>query len=233
MSKKHYFNHQTSTRGENRELYYTKPEDIRKIIRDLVEHIPQLLKYQWVDPCAGDGRWAKVAEEFGIKMKSYDINPQADFVEKADFLNHNWDALEKDSEKPFFFIGNPPFSRLKEFVLQALIHEDFCYFLGGPLQLTRTLSPNVLILHRFEGYEGNQKDRRTKLVFTDSNGKDVKVWAAGALMGRFFIDEAHYFDIIPDGIPDKTFKIYPHKYVVEDFRVRVIKHGDDDEVSHM
>lgn len=227
MSKRHYFKHQTSTRGENRELYYTKPEDIYKIIQDLVEKIPRLLDYQWIDPCAGDGRWARVAEEFGIKIKSYDIYPAADFVEKADFLNYNWSELEQNSEKPLFFIGNPPFSKLKDFVTQALSYVDFCYFLGGPQILTGSLSDKVLILHRFEGYEGNQKDRRSKLVFTDSNGNDVKVWASGALMGKSFIDGPHRFVIVNKGIPEQTFKIYPHKYAVEDFRVRVIKKDEN------
>ena len=220
MSKKHYFNHKTSTRGENRELYYTKHEDIRKIIQYLVEKIPALLDYEWVDPCAGDGRWEEVAKDFGIKIHSYDIEPQADFVEKRDFLQTCWDDLERDLDKPIFFIGNPPFSKLKEFVEYAIKYVDFCYFLGGPQIITGSLGPKVLVLHRFEGYEGNQKDKRTKLVFTDSNGNDVKIWTVGALFGRHKIKE---FDVVEKSIPPITFKIYPGKYVVEDFRVRKIK----------
>ncbi len=218
MSKKHYFEHKTSTRGENRELYYTKKEDIRRIICDLLEKIPALRDYKWVDPCAGDGRWEEVAREFNVKIHSYDIEPQADFVEKLDFLGSYW-----NDKTPLFFIGNPPFSKLKDFMIHSLCYADFCYFLGSPQVMTNTLGPNVLILHRFEGYEGDQKDKRTKLIFTDTNGNDVKVWTAGALFGRYKINNRYLFDRVSKCLPSFTFKVYPGKHVVEDFRVRVIK----------
>lgn len=221
MSKKHYFNHKTSTRGENRELYYTKHEDIRKIIQYLVEKIPALLDYEWVDPCAGDGRWTEVAAEFGIKVSSFDIEPEADFVEKADFFEKDWEEFEANCIKPIFFIGNPPFSKVKKFVEHALKKADFCYFLGGPQVITNTLGDKVLILHRFEGYEGNQKDRRSKLRFIDSNGQEVKVWTVGALFGKAptHLDK---FMCIPQST-EFTFKISPHKNIIEDYRVITIK----------
>lgn len=220
MSKKHYFNHLTETCSP-REYYIANKDDIRKIISWLLEKIPNLTSYQWVDPCAGDGRWQEVAKEFGVDVSSYDIEPEADFVEKADFFEKDWEEFEANSVKPIFFIGNPPFSKLKKFVEYALKKADFCYFLGGPQVITNTLGDKVLILHRFEGYEGNQKDRRTKLRFTDSNGYEVKVWTVGALFGKAptHLDK---FMCIPQST-EFTFKIYPHKNIIEDYRVMVIK----------
>lgn len=40
------------------------------------------------------------------------------------------------------------------------------------------------MLHRFEGYEGNQKDKRSKLIFGDTNNEDVLIWACGGLYTR-------------------------------------------------
>lgn len=229
MSKKHYFNHQTLNRS-SREYYITHKEDIRKIISWLLEKIPRLRDYEWIDPCAGDGRWAEVAKEFGVNVSSYDIEPQSDFVIQKDFLQTDWSEVERDLAKPIFFIGNPPFSKVKKFVEHALKYVDFCYFLGGPLLITNTLGNKVLILHRFEGYEGNQKDRRTKLRFIDSNGEEVKVWTVGALFGKSS-GSLEKFHIIPQSTIF-TFKIYPHKNVIEDYRVQVIKRVEDEDTSN-
>lgn len=226
MSKKHYFNHQTLNRS-SREYYITDKKDIRKIIFWLLKKIPALCDYIWIDPCAGDGRWEEVAQEFGIKVYSYDIEPQSDFVEKADFFSKNWQEVEYNNVKPLFFIGNPPFSKVKKFVEHALKYADFCYFLGGPLLITNTLGNKVLILHRFEGYEGNQKDRRTKLRFIDSNGEEIKVWTVGALFGKSSGSLEKFHNIPQSTI--FTFKIYPHKNVIEDYRVRVIKRVEDED----
>ena len=114
--------------GQNRELYLTQIEDIRIIIKLLLEKEPKLKKLKWHDPFAADGRWADVAKEFGIDCYSSDIFPLNDSVFK---LN----AFDIIPNKETLYIGNPPFSLAKKIVNHfkykcAFIMGSSCFSLG-------------------------------------------------------------------------------------------------------
>ena len=162
-------------RGDGRELYKTPVGLIRKIVADLLDFDKTLLNFDWVDPCAGDGRWESVISEFGIPCKSYDISPLSENVSKRDFLQ------KEPLEGNIFYIGNPPFSIISDFVYESLSQGRSCYFLGGSQILTGGLSKYARMIHRFEGFEGNQTDRRSKAIFEDTLGNDILVWCCGGL----------------------------------------------------
>lgn len=165
----------TDKRGCDRELYKTPYYMIEQIVDSIIQHRPELTNILWIDPCAADGRWEEVIKSRGIRCKSYDLVPLNDNVEKMNFYE-----MEKPNEE-IFIIGNPPFSELKKFVEKALSISNECYFLGGSQIITGKLANKVSLLHRFEGHEGNQKDRRSKITFIDSNDKNVAVWCCGAI----------------------------------------------------
>lgn len=165
----------TDKRGCERELYKTPIYIIEQIVDSIIEHRPDLKNKTWIDPCAGDGRWEEVIKSRGINCKSYDLVPLSNNVIEMNFYN-----MEKSNED-VFIIGNPPFSELKKFVEKALSICDECYFLGGSQIITGKLSKKVSLLHRFEGHEGNQKDKRSKITFIDSNERNVTVWCCGAI----------------------------------------------------
>ena len=174
MSK--FFNYKTETRGCGRELYLTPLSTIAVTVKKLLELRPELKKKYWIDPCAYDGRWEKVFRAYGVKGESYDIKPCADNVKKQDFLCSTT-HFDKDN---LFFIGNPPFTKVKDFINKSLSLADSCFFLGGSAILSGTLSPKVDLLFRYEGAEGNHKDKRSKIAFLDSNEQKVCVWTCGA-----------------------------------------------------
>ena len=97
------------SRGRNRELYFTKIEDIRLIIKLLLEKEPDLKNLKWHDPFAADGRWGKVAKEFGIECLSSDIFP----LNKDVFQQDAFDIIPQPDT---LYIGNPPFSLSKKLV---------------------------------------------------------------------------------------------------------------------
>ena len=165
----------TKERGCQRELYKTPVESIEKIVTSILEKRPDLANKLWIDPCAGDGRWEDVIKSKGIRCRSFDIEPLCESVVKCNFYEMS------DFDEEVFIIGNPPFSELKKFVNKALTIADDCYFLGGSQMITGSLSDKISLLHRFEGAEGNQKDKRSKIIFEDTNGKHVVVWCCGAL----------------------------------------------------
>ena len=208
----------TSIRGFDRELYSTPVPVIKKIVDNLLLVFPWLKDMVWIDPCAGDGRWERVIKTHGIECYSYDIVPLLPEVKKQDFLTADRSLYP---QKPFIFIGNPPFSLLKQFIKKALSFTHYCYFLGGSQLITGTLSPQVVLLHRFEGFEGNQKDLRSKIVFDDTLGKDVLVWCCGAM---FFSQPKPNLKLKRNEVKDaNNFRVGIKTYCTPDERVNVIK----------
>ena len=215
---KSFFNiRHTDKRGFNRELYFTPISVIDKIVFSLLLVFPWLREMVWIDPCAGDGRWGEVFKKYGIECYSYDITPLSPEVKQQDFLTAERSLY---TQKPIFFIGNPPFSLLKQFINKALSLTHYCYFLGGSQLITGTLSPQVVLLHRFEGFEGNQKDLRSKIVFNDTLGKDVLVWCCG---GMFFSHGKDDFKLQRSTFKDKdNFRVGIKTYCYPDERVHTI-----------
>jgi len=99
----------TMYRGRCRELYFTKEEDIRLCIELLLEKEPSLKSLKWHDPFAADGRWARVAREFGIDCFSSDIKPLDSSVIQMN-------AFDIMPQPDTLYIGNPPFSGAKKLV---------------------------------------------------------------------------------------------------------------------
>lgn len=209
---KDFFKRNTNNRGEGRELYKTPLPIIKKIVESILEHYPELKSKLWIDPCAGDGRWADIIDTYGIKTKSYDIKPLSNKVIQQDFY-------KLFSLEDCFIIGNPPFSQLKKFIEKALSLTDKCYFLGGSQIITGTLSTNVELLHRFEGFEGNQKDKRSKIKFIDTNNENVMVWCCGAL----FSNRENEKFVRSDYLIDNSFRTSIKSYTIEDDRVIGLK----------
>jgi hypothetical protein len=93
-----------------------KRSDFERIERDfyptpyeavlpLIDHLPQK-PFSFIEPCAGDGRLVKhIQSHGGICTWASDIEPQADFVVKADALEVNYDEVGQ------YIITNPPWNR--------------------------------------------------------------------------------------------------------------------------
>lgn len=207
-----FFKHRTKTRGEGRELYKTPRPLIQKIVNQLLIDYPELngpFAPIWVDPCAGDGRWEEEINKIdsNIRCISLDIEPCSDNVIKQDFLSLTCEDIFNLCKskgyklKPyepfmnFFFIGNPPFSKVTQFVDKAInlkalntcpgehLLSECGFFLGGSALWTGRLADKAETIYRFEEAEGRQKDLRSKAVFEDTSGKDVLIWSCGGLFG--------------------------------------------------
>lgn len=210
-----FFKRNTDNRGFGRELYKTPDYIIRLIVEDILNRKPYLFNKLWIDPCAGDGRWEKIIREYDVNVKSFDIEPLDKIVEQQDFYEYN-------TEEDIFIIGNPPFKQLKKFINKSLSLCNECYFLGGSQIITGTLSNKVSLLHRFEGFEGNQKDKRSKIKFIDTFDKDVLVWSCGAIFDNIEHNNFTHTDVFSIN----SFRTSVKKYCIEDERVVSLKKGD-------
>lgn len=210
MSKE-FFKRNTHNRGNGRELYFTPTETIEKIVKDLILYDNTLKDRVWVDVCAADGRWGEIINSKGIKCLSYDIEPLSEKVLQQDFL-------KMGKMENIFIIGNPPFSLLKKFIWKSFILTDMCYFLGGSQIITGQLSRKVKMLHRFVGYEGKQKDNRSKLIFKDTLNNDILIWCCGGL----FVNRLYPNLIQKECFEEKSFRVSIQNYCLMDNRVREI-----------
>lgn len=207
-----FFKRNTKNRGEGRELYFTPFETIEKIVNDLLKYDNALKNRIWVDVCAGDGRWANIIKRKGVQCESYDIAPLNDTVKQQDFLNMS-------KRENIFILGNPPFSLLLPFVYKALIISDMCYFLGGSQIITGSLSRKAKMLHRFSGYEGNQKDQRSKLIFKDTLNQELLIWCCGGL----FTNKIYKSCEQTKQFETNSFRVSIQNYCIIDDRIRNIK----------
>lgn len=204
----------TEERGEARELYKTPVHLVDRIIDSLLEWYPALKEKIWIDPCAADGVWLERAKLKGVKeCISYDLKPINENVIEQDFL-----ALETVPPNSFI-LGNPPYSLVKQFIDKALELTDICYFLGGSMKLTGALSSKCILLHRFEGAEGNQTDLRSKGTFVDTNGEKVIVWTCGTLCDR---GEYPIFERYKEKT-ENSFRVGIYNYCYLDKRVMALK----------
>ncbi len=203
----------TSNRGDGRELYQTPLPLIESIVDSVLERCPELREKTWIDPCAGDGRWGRIIRECGLDCIEYDLHPIGEGIAQQDFLQSNF------TDGNLFFIGNPPFTLVRQFVEKSLEFAESCYFLGGSRIITGSLGTKVAMLHRFEGYEGNQKDRRSKAWFQDTHGKDVIIWTCGAIFDRNMHSSFH----INAEMSDNSFSTGVHCFCEEDERVVALK----------
>lgn len=203
-----FLTHKTELRGEGRELYKTPPETIIKIVKDILLYDPSLKNKLWIDPCAADGIWEKSTKDLGIKWKSYDICPLDNIVIQQDFY-------EMQPQENIFIIGNPPFKQLKKFIKKSFELTDKCYFLGGSAGITGSLAPKVEMLHRFENYDGKQKDKRSKLCFTTTNDEYFPIWCCGAIFNKN-LENPKFED--GEGFAVSIL----HKKSLDDKRIRVI-----------
>lgn len=212
--KSKYFNHKTKYRGLQRELYFTKQDIILKIVNSLLNNYPNLRNKTWIDPCAADGRWGNIIKQnFNINCESYDINPLSNNVKQLDFLNSNFNG------ENLFFIGNPPYSLTNKFVEKALLFSNYCYFLGTGMNMNK-LGNKILLLHRFEGFEGNQSDLRSKCKFITTNNEDLTVWTCGALFNSEINNNKFIVNKNKNG---HNFAVGVYNFFDIDERVKIIK----------
>ena len=114
-------------RTNTHDQYYTRDSVAKGCVDLILETIPEVAAYQWIEPSAGNGAFMKcVPNEFDVI--GIDIDPKSDGIHKGDFLD--WMPV---TEKPRIFFGNPPFGRqsslAKAFIKHAATYGDVIAFI--------------------------------------------------------------------------------------------------------
>tara|TARA_R110001606_G_scaffold360903_2_gene513939 strand:- start:155 stop:670 length:516 start_codon:yes stop_codon:yes gene_type:complete len=90
-----------------RDYYRTPPAAVEA----LLPHLPPECTY--IEPCAGDGALVEALEGHAACVGAYDIEPQADWIQKGDVF----DLFDCKAD---MFITNPPWAR--PFLHKAITH---------------------------------------------------------------------------------------------------------------
>jgi predicted RNA methylase len=109
--------------------YYTPPTVARWCIDKTAEIIGEDTITEWFEPSAGCGMFSHQLAYDGKETRAYDLYPQSEWIEAADFLK-----LPLEYKKGRCFIGNPPFGAgagkiLKDFYDKCTETGDYIAFI--------------------------------------------------------------------------------------------------------
>jgi hypothetical protein len=114
-------------RTNTKDQYYTISTISRQCVQDILDLVPSVSEYQWIEPSAGNGSFLKALPS-GIRAIGIDLDPKMDGVLKGDFLT--W---EPTSEAKRIFFGNPPFGKqgslAKSFIQHAAKYANIIAFI--------------------------------------------------------------------------------------------------------
>jgi hypothetical protein len=90
-----------------RSNFERKPRDFYptpyKAVKPLLSHLPPV--FTFAEPCAGDGRLIDHLAKHGGKVRyAYDLEPQSEFIQKANALSQTYSECD-------YIITNPPWNR--------------------------------------------------------------------------------------------------------------------------
>jgi len=115
-------------RVTGKEQFYTPTELSLQLTMKVAEHIKDFQDRTVIEPAGGTGSFIKAAKSLGIKkVLSFDIEPKADGVIEADFLDANLKVSNAVT------ISNPPFGRNNSlsipFFNKAAQHSEYIAFI--------------------------------------------------------------------------------------------------------
>lgn len=144
--------------------YYSTPIEA---VLPLLRHLPAGVGF--MEPCAGDGRMIRHLEKYGHKcLHAFDIEPQAEGIEKKDVLFFGEDLPSVD-----MIITNPPWERelLHQMIERFRMHAPTWLLFDAGWMFTVQAAPYIqycsmiVAIGRVKWIEG-----------TDGGGKEDAAW---------------------------------------------------------
>lgn len=147
----------------NLEKYYTPLVNISECVSLMKKHI-DIQATRFVDPCAGDGRWAEeILKTFpDAEVMMSDIEPDAETVSKFDFLSDEKLDIDPDA----IFVTNPPFG--KNCSLAKKIFKRATKY--KPSHICLLVPENFAERNMHSGYKLLAMERMTQLHFERTDG---------------------------------------------------------------
>lgn len=117
-------------RTDEKDQFYTDENVAKKCIDIIVDLYPEIKKYLWIEPSAGNGSFYKNIkyEKIGI-----DIDPKYEGIIKEDYLKWNYSGIRTGKDKKVILVGNPPFGKqsslAKMFIKRGCEYADMIAFI--------------------------------------------------------------------------------------------------------
>jgi len=97
------------------DVIFTRKEIAEKLVETIFEKFPKDFKtvINGIEPSAGSGAFVDIMKKYFKNVICMDIDPQRNDILKHDFLLYDFSGILPEES---CCIGNPPFSRVKEFL---------------------------------------------------------------------------------------------------------------------
>lgn len=158
-------------RTNSKDQFYTSKDVANTCVQIILEKLPHLSTYTWVEPSAGSGSFIRALPP-SHKILAMDIEPRCDGIETRDFLE--WKPTVTDNVVVF---GNPPFGKqsslAKAFIRKSCEFADVIAFIL-PKSFTKPSMNNAFddtfhLVHTHEttdnAFEVNGKPYNVPCVF--------------------------------------------------------------------
>lgn len=158
-------------RQNTKDQFYTKEEVAKECVTCLLECLPEVRSWYWIEPSAGSGSFLKAVPE-GAQCISFDIEPKHSSTIQANFLEKSITSNGK-----ILVFGNPPFgsqsSLAKAFIKHSAKFADvIAFILPRSFQkpsMNRVFPPEFHCIHTKElakkSFEVNGKDYGVPCIF--------------------------------------------------------------------
>jgi len=107
--------------------YYTKDDIVEKCI-DIIKNNIMISKEDdlIIEPSSGNGAFIDLIKTISNNYKFYDLEPENDEIIQQDYLEFNYNNLQKEYKK-IHIIGNPPFGRQSSLAIKFIKKScEFC-----------------------------------------------------------------------------------------------------------
>ncbi len=217
-------------RNNTKDQYYTKQTIATQCVKTILEKVPEVASYQWIEPSAGNGVFLNCLPATIDKL-GIDIDPKSPGILKGDFLQ--WQPI---TEKPRIFFGNPPFgsqsSLAKKFIHHAASHGSVIAFILPRSfvkpSMSRAFPPLFHCLHTEElprySFEVNGKRYDVPCIFQLWQKKTTPRELAQAVkeVGFIYVKPSETFDFVCKRVGGEAGKCMP-----KDIRIFDKKHDKD------
>jgi hypothetical protein len=217
-------------RTNTKDQYYTKQAIATQCVKTILEKVPEVASYQWIEPSAGNGVFLNCLPS-NIDKLGIDIDPKSSGILKGDFLE--W---QPTTDKLRLFFGNPPFgsqsSLAKKFIQHAAEYGTVIAFIlprsfvkpsmsrAFPL-LFHCLYTEELPKHSFE-VNGKRYDVPCIFQIWQKKTTEREIPQAVKEVGFMYVKPSETFDIVCKRVGGEA-----GKCMAKDTRVFDKKHDKD------
>ena len=110
----------TGLKRKTIDKYYTSQSIVNKCIELIIKYIEIKDDHLCIEPSAGNGSFITGIKTIFKNYRFYDLEPENNQIIKQDYLNFDYDTIDKTKFNKTHIIGNPPFGRQSSLAIKFI-----------------------------------------------------------------------------------------------------------------